>query len=184
MSHVNSCPILSVKTSLLQSLETTVNESKHQALAPTLQHLSTAVTPTTEAVDRDTGDLFVLATATIDSTAVSELNDVKKPTWSLFEGFLRTCLLNRKDSLCLAVPNTSIDATSSGHLKLARGAIVRNAQQLLRGRLSAERREQLCKFLVDIAGQPDASVWVLSCRIGYPLTCCRCLIARCCWTTY
>lgn len=103
MSHVNACPIVSVKIALLQSLETTVNESKHQALSPTLERLSKAVIPAMETVDKkDIEELFVLATATIDSTAVPELNDTKKAMWSMFEGFLRACLLDRKDSLSLA----------------------------------------------------------------------------------
>lgn len=164
MSHVNACPIASVKTSLLQSLQTTVNESKYQALAPTFEHLSKSVTATTETLDKDTESLFVSATATIDSTAVPELNNVSKSTWPIFETFLRICLQNRKDNYMSALSQFA-DVMSVGNLKFAREAMVRNAHQLIHGRLSTERREQLCKLLLDVAGEPDAPVRSTSLRM-------------------
>ena len=101
LSHVNACSIASVQISLLQSLQTTINESKSEALAPTLERLSNAVAPTTETVDKEIEGLFMLATATIDSTAISELNNAQKPAWSTFEAFLRSSLLNREGTFSL-----------------------------------------------------------------------------------
>ncbi|KZT68072.1 hypothetical protein DAEQUDRAFT_348588 [Daedalea quercina L-15889] len=138
-SHVNACPMSNVKLSLLRSLETVTSDSKCQALKPTLEHLSEAASPVAEAVDSDAEDLFVLATAAFDASAVAELNDVSKPTWSTFEKCLRNCLLDRG-------------------LKVARQAFIRNVQRMVRSRLSTDRQEQLCQLLLDVAGQSSTAV--------------------------
>ncbi|KAH9921142.1 uncharacterized protein B0H18DRAFT_1086220 [Fomitopsis serialis] len=131
LSHVNACPMSNAKLSLLQSLETTASDSKCQALKPTLEHLSEAVSIATEGIDNDTEEFLILTTSSFDSSAVTELNDTSKSTWSIFEKCLRTCLLNR-------------------NLKAARVAIIRNVQQLV--------RKQLCQLLLDIAGQSGSAV--------------------------
>ncbi|KAH9837712.1 armadillo-type protein [Rhodofomes roseus] len=139
LSHVNACPMPNVKLAILRSLETTSSGSKCQALQPTLEHLSEVVPPSLEVVDKDTEDIFVLATSSFDASAVAELNESTKTTWSVFEQCLRTCLLNRG-------------------LKVARAAIIRNVQQVVRSRLSVDRQEQLCQFLLDIAIQSSTAM--------------------------
>ncbi|KAL6308934.1 hypothetical protein BKA93DRAFT_724934 [Sparassis latifolia] len=136
LSHVNACPALHVQRSLLKSLELAPNMVKSQVLLPTLQKVLDKLSRVTRAEDVDQlyQDFSSLIVSSFDRSAASDLNDQSKPVWSTFEQVLTVCFSNE----------------SFTAMKLA---LVSNVQSGLFAKLSAERKVDLCRVLLEIGGQ-------------------------------
>ncbi|KAH9893998.1 hypothetical protein C8Q73DRAFT_694035 [Cubamyces lactineus] len=142
LSHVNACPVVDVKASLLRSLDGVVNEVKAQVLVPTFEALledevfSLASSPMLQ-------DIATYAASAFDATAAHDINDTDKTTWALYERMLAK-------------------AISDIHWARPRDALLHRLQHGLFAKLSIERKVQLCQKLLRIAVEDDSSA--LTCK--------------------
>ncbi|KAI0651200.1 hypothetical protein C8Q79DRAFT_1004507 [Trametes meyenii] len=138
LSHVNSCPILSVKVSLLKSLDGVSNPVKAQVLLPTIEALVDEQALADIVSGKVSSDLATYAVSAFDLSSAEDLNDTAKNTWAVYEKLLSTVLKN-------------------DHWERPRMALLHRLQHGLFGKLSAERKVQLCQNLLRTAVEGESS---------------------------
>ncbi|KAJ8482003.1 hypothetical protein ONZ51_g5640 [Trametes cubensis] len=143
LSHVNACPIVDVKASLLRSLDGVVNEAKAQVLVPTFEALLGEDEAFSLASSTMLQDIATYAASAFDATAAHDINDADKATWALYERMLAK-------------------AISDVHWARPRDALLHRLQHGLFAKLSVERKVQLCQKLLRIAIEDDSSA--LTCK--------------------
>lgn len=92
LSHVNSCPLPSVKVALLRSLDSVSNEVKAQILMPTIEGLISEQGLQDAAAVKAYQDLATYAVSAFDASATADINDQEKPAWALYKKVLLTSL--------------------------------------------------------------------------------------------
>lgn len=100
LSHVNSCPLLSVKVALLQSLDSVSNEVKAQILMPTIEGLISEQRVQDVAAAKVYQDLVTYAVSAFDASATADINDQEKTTWTVYEEVLLTSL---RDGMAISI---------------------------------------------------------------------------------
>ncbi|KAI0670242.1 hypothetical protein C8Q78DRAFT_1138718 [Trametes maxima] len=138
LSHVNSCTTISVKVSLLKSLDGVSNPVKAQILLPTIE----ALVGEHELVNIAAGgvpcDLATYAVSAFDLTSAVDLNDMEKNTWAVYEKLLSATLRNNS-------------------WERPRTALLHRLQHGLFDKLSTERKVQLCQNLLRTAVEDEQS---------------------------
>lgn len=100
LSHVNSCPLPSVKVALLRSLDSVSNEVKAQILMPTIEGLISERGVQDVAATKVYQDLTTYAVSAFDASATADINDQEKPAWALYEKVLLTSL---RDGMAISI---------------------------------------------------------------------------------
>ncbi|KAI0354312.1 hypothetical protein OH77DRAFT_530067 [Trametes cingulata] len=138
LSHVNACPLVDVKISLLRSLDGVSSELKAQVLSPTIDFLASdegvQAIPSSAAQQA----LATYAVSAYDASAAGDLNDPEKPMWATYEKLLSTSIRN-------------------GRWGSPRAALLHRLQQGLFPKLTMERKVQLCQTLLRIAVEDESS---------------------------
>ncbi|CCM00706.1 uncharacterized protein FIBRA_02746 [Fibroporia radiculosa] len=136
LSHVNACNLPIAKQLLLKSLETTTSEVKCEMLLPTIESMfdKTLMVTELETAVSQALELATLIVSSFDASAVANLNDISRNTWSIYERTLRVCF-------------------SSKNMDSLRSILRDNLQRGLFSKLSADRKIDLCRLLLDISIQ-------------------------------
>ncbi|TBU55148.1 armadillo-type protein [Dichomitus squalens] len=137
LSHINCCPLLSAKITLLRSVDLVSNEAKAQVLVPTIE-LVFAEQDLQDSTNREQlQDLATFAASTFDASSVGDLNNTEKPTWALYERILTRTLRN-------------------GVWERARAALLHRLQRGLFAKLNVDRKTQLCRTLIQVTAEDDS----------------------------
>ena len=99
LSHVNGCPLYTVKIALLKSLDTVSSEAKVPVLLPTIEVLVAETVPQA-GPQTQVQELATLAFSAFDSSSAGDLNDPDKPTWGVYEKVLNTTLRSGTSGEC------------------------------------------------------------------------------------